>query len=542
MSERLLSGLTERLAERPDAAAIVNYPTARSHDVLSWRELGAQAAARATWLRERGSASARIFIIDHDPLAQVLWWLGSLMAGAVPGILTPPTAKLDMTRYRRELDLLLATYPEALVLYGNRVFGEPQEGGRFFNVADWTPSNGILPTFLRDADPAEPAIFQQSSGTTGLRKGIVLSERAVVNQLRSYAQSLHVTSEDRILCWLPLYHDMGLIGCLALAINAGVTLVLTSPFVWLRAPEWWVQAAAEHRPTLSWLPNFAFNLMVDRVNGTRFSGDALSSLRAVIDCSEPVLPSSLRAFAQKFGPLGLAPNALSSCYAMAENTFAVTQTPPGRQVAVETVDSEVLERDAQAVNAAAGRSVAGSGSVIPGTELRIADTAGRTRGEREVGEIVIHSTCLMEGYEGAGVDGSGFDADGWFWTGDLGYLSAGELFVIGRKKDIIIRAGRNLDPSLFESAVSAVRGVRPGRVVAIGVPNEREGTDDLVIIAERSDDGSTDDEIRTGILGACEAQAGTVPQKISIVDSGWLAKSSSGKVSRAACRTKYVSA
>jgi acyl-CoA synthetase (AMP-forming)/AMP-acid ligase II len=252
---------------------------------------------------------------------------------------------------------------------------------------------------------------------------------------------------------------------------------------------------------------------------------ALTSLRAVIDCSEPVLPRSLEAFAAQFAALGLEPNALSSCYAMAENTFAVTQTPPGRAVAIDVVD---------------GRPYAGSGRVIEGTEVRILAEDGRTCEDRETGEIAIYSTCLMRGYEGAGAESAGFDAGGWFHTGDLGYMVAGELFVIGRKKDIIIRAGRNLDPSIFEAAVSAVPGVKPGRVVALGVPNEREGTDDLVIVAERTGDGSDDDAIRSLILGACEAEAGTVPQKIALVDAGWLAKSSSGKISRAACRTKYL--
>jgi acyl-CoA synthetase (AMP-forming)/AMP-acid ligase II len=524
MSGRLLDGLERRLAQRPDAAALLFYPTARAYETLSWRDLDAQTAGRAAYLRERAQPGALVLIVDHDPLGQVLWWLAALRADAVPGILTPPTPKLDPVRYRRELDLLLATYPDALVLYGERVFAEAPPGGRFVALAAVAPDAGPQGP-SRGGDPAGAAIFQQSSGTTGLRKAVVLSERAVVNQLDAYAHALAVSDDDRILCWLPLYHDMGLIGSLALAMHAGLTLVLASPFVWLRAPDWWVRAAHEHRATLSWLPNFAFNLMVDRVNPARMPEGALASLRAVIDCSEPVSPRSLQTFAAHFAALGLAPNALSSCYAMAENTFAVTQTPPGRTVAIDVVD---------------GRSYAGSGRVIEGTELRIIAEDGRTCGDREAGEIAIHSTCLMSGYEGAGAESAGFDAEGWFHTGDVGYMVAGELFVIGRKKDIIIRAGRNLDPSIFEAAVSAVPGVKPGRVVAIGVANEREGTDDLVIIAERAGDGTGDDEIRTGILGACETEAGTVPQKIALVDAGWLAKSSSGKISRAACRTKYL--
>jgi fatty-acyl-CoA synthase len=537
MGKGLLSGLTRRLTEEPDAVALVYYATARNHVELSWRELAGRAAAAAEWLRAHSDIGAMTFILDHDPLRQMQWWLASLLADTVPGILTPPTPKLDLERYRTDIDQVLRKHAGALVLYGDRIFQIAPAEPRFLNIANVMYPDA--PPVLLPRASTLAALFQQSSGTTGLRKGIVLDEIAVVNQLQAYSEALQLNDQDCILSWLPLYHDMGLIACLSLAMYAGLRLVLTSPFVWLGSPGWWISAAHEHRTTLSWLPNFAFNVMVDRVDPQRFPKDALTSLRDVIDCSEPVLPSSLRAFSERFEEIGLRPTVVSSCYAMAENTFAVTQTPPGTPVAVETVDASILEHDARAVPAREGRSFAGSGRLISGTALRIV-TDDRECAEREVGEIVITSNCLMRGYEGIGSDTPCFDRNGWFLTGDLGYVVDGELFVIGRKTDIIIRAGRNLDPTVFEAAVSSVPGVKRGRVVAIGVPNERDGTDDIVIIAERTDDGISEDEIRSGIIAACETQTGSIPQKVSFVAAGWLAKSSSGKLSRAACKAKYA--
>lgn len=539
MAERLLGGFEARVRNDPDTTALIFYPTVRDHVRLSWRELTTAAGSAAQWLRSKVEPGGLVFIIDHNPLRQVQWWLAGLLADTVPGILTPPTAKLDHVRYRSELDAFLAMHPDALVLYGERTFHTPPEADRFVDIAEVEPADAPMHATMRSIDCNAPLLFQQSSGTTGLRKGILLDEKAVVNQLRSYSGALKLRPDDCILSWLPLYHDMGLIASLALAMYAGLTLVLTSPFVWLGSPAWWVSAARTHRATLSWLPNFALNVMVNRVEAGRFPDDALASLRGVVNCSEPVVPASLAAFSAHFESVGLAATAISSCYAMAENTFAVTQSTIGTGVVVETVDPNALERSGRAVPTGTGRAFAGSGRVISGTALRVMRDDHECA-DREVGELTIRSNCLMRAYEQPAAAGSPFDAGGWFRTGDLGYTVNGEVFVIARKKDIIIRAGRNLDPTAFEYAASLVPGVKAGRVVAVGVPNELDGTDDLVIIAERAgDDALADPKIRGGVIAQCEAQAGCVPQKVVLVPVGWLAKSSSGKISRSACREKY---
>jgi acyl-CoA synthetase (AMP-forming)/AMP-acid ligase II len=362
----------------------------------------------------------------------------------------------------------------------------------------------------------------------------------VTAQLQAYGQAIAVTPDDVIVSWLPLYHDMGFVACFLGALYWGLPLVTTSPFVWLRQPDWLFRAVETHAGSLSWLPNFAFNLMADRVAPAGFDADALKSLRLLVDCSEPVLPSSIEGFEQRFAAIGLDQGVVSSSYAMAENTFAVTQTPPGAPVAVECVDAEHMDRDGIAVLQPGGRRFASSGRVIPGTEVRVMRD-GVACDEATVGEVQVRGECLMSGYFGLGAERQAIDGEGWLSTGDTGYLRDGNLFVIGRKKDIIIRAGRNIDPTRLEAAAGAIPGVKSGRAVAFAVSNAAEGTEDIVIIVESEDaaENAAVLRIRAALIEACHLEIGMAPQTVRVVPAGWLVKSSSGKISRELCRARY---
>ncbi|MDP6705405.1 MAG: AMP-binding protein [Alphaproteobacteria bacterium] len=530
--------------EAPERTAIFHYESAGRVTTLSYGRMAATVARRAATLAQISEAGELVFIIETDVSEQILWWLAGQRAGLVPGILTPPTPKLPQEKYAADLAAILAAHRHAVVVHGGGVFERPPGEGRYYDAgllrALEATAAGRRRLEQRGRAASEPFIFQQSSGTTGLRKGVLLSEAAVTAQLQAYGRAIAVTPDDVIVSWLPLYHDMGFVACLLGALYWGLPLVTTSPFVWLRRPDWLFRAVETHGGSLCWLPNFAFNLMVDRVAPAGFDADALKSLRLLVDCSEPVLPSSIEGFEQRFAAIGLGRGVVSSSYAMAENTFALTQTPPGAPVVVECVDAERLDRDGIAVPRARGRRLASSGRVIPGTEVRIMHD-GVACDAATVGEIEVRGDCLMSGYFGLGAERSAIDGEGWFRTGDTGYLRDGDLFVIGREKDIIIRAGRNIDPTRLEAAAGAIPGVKPGRAVAFAVSNAAEGTEDIIMIVESEEAAEKTAvlRIRAALIEAWHLEIGMAPQAVRVVPVGWLVKSSSGKISRELCRARY---
>lgn len=544
-SGRFLDQLFEDFHSAPDRQVLCCYGSDDNAEWVTAAELVEAAQRRTVLLRGRIAARDLVLIIEHNPKTQIQWWLAAVLAGAVPGILTPPTPKLDPAKYHADLDEILAAYDEALILYGDGIFREPPADDRFvaYAEADFSstplPDNGLCDA--RDADA--PLVFQQSSGTTGQRKGMILSEQALLNQLQSYAQTIDLSEDDVIVSWLPLYHDMGLVACFLQAMYQGLPLIVTSPCEWLLDPAWLFRAIERHGATLCWLPNFAFDLLSHRVDREGLGANALSSLRLAINCSEPVLPSSVEQFEKILEPAGLRSDSVSSSYAMAENTFAVTQTRPGAALAIETIDSHLADSEFRAVPSVGGRAVAGSGRPVPGTEVVVRAVNGAPCGDGEIGVIALRGTSLMEGYVGVGANIEFLDAEGWYVSGDLGYMRNETLFVVGRHNDMIVRAGRNLNPVYLESAAGSVKGVMAGRVVAFGVTNTREGTEDVIVIAERGEGAPVDERsLKSDIVQACNVQAGVAPQRVEVVPTNWLAKSSSGKISRAACKEKYRAA
>jgi len=362
----------------------------------------------------------------------------------------------------------------------------------------------------------------------------------VVRQLDALGAAIALRDDDVIVSWLPLYHDMGLVGCLLQAVYTATPLVLTSPFVWLERPEWLFEAIHRHQGTLCWLPNFAFTLLADRVKAAARPPDMLASLRLVTSCSEPVTASALERFGDAFAAIGFRPEALSSSYALAENTFAATQSRPGRGVRIETVDRSLLESGMVAVPAADGVRQASSGETLANTRARVRRD-GVIRGEGEVGDIELRSDCLLEGYFGIGADIPAFTDDGWYRTGDYGYIRDGQCFVIGRRNDVIIRAGRNIHPADLEGELDGLPGLKPGRVAAFGVFNPHEETEDVVVVAEFAADRVNDlDAIARAVRARLAERFDLAPQRVEIVRPNWLVKSSSGKISRAGCREKYA--
>jgi fatty-acyl-CoA synthase len=373
---------------------------------------------------------------------------------------------------------------------------------------------------------------------------VALSHRAVLNQLEDYGQAIQLSPDDVVVSWLPLYHDMGLIASFVMPILSRVPLVLMSPFDWIRAPYRLLQAVSQYKGTLSWLPNFAYNFCAQKIRDRDLAGVNLASWRAVINCSEPTYWSSHDAFSQRFEKFGLRPGALTTSYAMAENTFAVTQSGMDGPVAVDEIDQRALitERIARPGDGSGPTlKLLASGRPLPHTRVRVFDEHFNDARERHLGDVALQSNCMLTGYYHRDDATANAFHDGWYLTGDLGYWADGQLYVTGRKKELIIVGGKNVYPQDLERLAADTPGVHPGRLVAFGVFSEAAGTEEVVIVAEVDTDDADErfriaDEIRQRIARGSDVTL----RHAHVVGAHWLLKTSSGKTARGANREKYL--
>jgi acyl-CoA synthetase (AMP-forming)/AMP-acid ligase II len=512
-------------ATEPAAPSVVYVRPGAEAQTVSRGEFWAASDRYAGGLGDLGVRAGDVVIIAHaDGLDALYAFWGALRLGAIPSMFPILTEKLDPDAYLSHLRLLLR-HAGARVVVSTETFAPALAEAVACPTATFARLRAALPSTPPpvDPDPDDVAFLQHSSGTTGLQKGVALTHRAVLNQVANYSDALQLGRSDVVVSWLPLYHDMGLIAGFLLPVLQGLTLVLMSPFDWIKRPALLLQALHDHGGTLCWLPNFAYSHCARRILDREIQGLSLSRVRAFINCSEPVLEASQRQFLERFAPIGARPDQLGASYAMAENVFAVTQTPIGRPPRLDVVDATTF---------------VSCGPAIPGTAVRI--DGGLP--DRQVGEIQLRSDCMLRGYHGRPDLDAGLFHDGWYRTGDLGYLLAGELYVVGRKKDLIISAGKNLHPHDLEVVVHSVAGVHPGRAAVFGIADEVEGTELVAVVAEvDSEDPIVRKAIGAAIRAALVAQAGVVASYVHLVGPQWLLKTSSGKVARSANREKWLS-
>ncbi|MEW6030568.1 MAG: AMP-binding protein [Chloroflexota bacterium] len=521
---------------------------------ISYRQLlsGANAFAR-TYARENiQPGEVVVLILQHGEDLVYSFW-GAVLHGAIPSIMPFLTEKLSPERYRADLAALVSvTRPAAIVTYPEfeaEVRGALQSDGPVRAVI---ATDRIEPQSAPDFDSlvgmsraaTDIVLLQHSSGTTGLQKGVVLSHRAVLNQLRAYGEALELNDRDVVVSWLPLYHDMGLIAGFLMPILTGTPLVLMSPFDWVRAPYRLLQSVSQYRGTLSWLPNFAYNFCAQKIRDRHIEGADLSSWRAVINCSEPVRWESHQAFYEKFKSYGLRYEALQTSYAMAENVFGVTQSRLNGEPAWVELDREAFMVERAARPASDGRpsmKMMSSGRPLKNTRLRVLDDKGRDVSERVIGEIALQSDCMLTGYFNRPDITKKAFLNGWYLTGDYGFLLNGELYVSGRKKDMIIVGGKNVYPQDLEALTYEVPGVHAGRSVAFGLFDEEQGTEEVVIIAEvDSEDAAEQQEVADAIRQHVTKNSAIALRHVKVVGPKWILKTSSGKTARSANKEKFL--
>ncbi len=541
--QSLIEALDAAPADRPFITFWVDEDEQES---VTFAEFRRRARIQAAIIREQGAICGdRIVIIMPQGIAAMAVFAGAMMLGAVPAFLAYPNEKVEASKYRSGLAGVTANLGAKFVVI-DQEFPEEMlgcvslsEGAALVRAGLGGPSDGGSSTDI-EHQSNHVAFIQHSAGTTGLQKGVALTHGAVLRQLRHLAAALQITSEDRIYSWLPLYHDMGLIACFMLPMVSHVPVVMQSPIEWVMQPETMLQVISEHKCTLGWMPNFAFQFIARRTRPNRRSKYDLSSLRALINCSEPVRATSMQEFHEAFVKSGLRPGALQSSYAMAENVFAVTQSDITSTSGPTCIWADAsrfrcshqIERMPEGTAGAV--SFASSGRLLPNQQIRVISDSGSDLPNGTVGEILVRSDCLFDGYYNRPDLTAKAIVDGWYQTGDLGFQLDGELFVVGRKKDLIIVGGENLYPQDIEEIAGSHPSIHDGRVIALGLFDPDLGTEGILIVAEveREELLAIAEEIEREIRSQVAAGLGVTVGTVLLKPPKWIVKSTAGKAAR----------
>ena len=388
------------------------------------------------------------------------------------------------------------------------------------------------------------AFLQYTSGSTGSPKGVILTHANLLANIRAMGVAVGVRPDDVFVSWLPLYHDMGLIGAWLGSLYHAIPLVVMPPLSFISRPQRWLHAIHRHRGTLSASPNFGYEICLRRLEEKDTAGLDLSCWRAAFNGAEAVVPETLERFIERFKPQGFCAEAMMPVYGLAESSVGLGFPPLERGPLIDCIQREAFSRQGLAMSADAhDPSVlrfASCGLPLPGHQIRVVDEAGRELPERRQGSIEFRGPSSTSGYfHNSEHTRALFDGD-WLKTGDLGYISGGELFVTGRKKDLVIRAGRNIYPQEVEQAVSNIEGVRKGCVAVFGGIDPTTGTERLIVLAEtRRLELQASETLRSQINSAVTGLLGEPPDDIVLAPTGTVLKTSSGKVRRAAIRELY---
>ncbi|WP_416898112.1 MAG: AMP-binding protein [Minwuia sp.] len=547
MTNRLTDTLLRHFADRPaDRAA--SFVTAGGRTDLSFGDVAADCRRFAAAYNERiaGSGGTVLIFLRHVPELYGSFY-GAMLAGHVPSLMPCTSPRQDPKLYWQSHNKLLARIRPAAIVADRATFAEMAAAGLETGEAalievETVGARGTDAAFApRGVD--EVALLQHSSGTTGLKKGVRLSYDAILRHVDSYAAALKADGEDRVVSWLPLYHDMGLIACMVTPIVLGLPVTHIDPFHWLTRPGMLLSLLTEERGTLCWLPNFAFEHLA-LTAGRHAAGYDLGHVRAFVNCSEPCKPGTFDRFAAAFQPAGVRQDQLQCCYAMAETVFAVSQTPMGQPPQRLSLDADRLRTDARAEPAGDGAQVLEvieSGVVLDGLSVEIRDATRKALPERQVGEIAIAGTYLFDGYNEEPERTAERLEGGYYHTGDRGFMVDGRLYVLGRNDDLMIINGRNIYAHEAEAELAGIEGLKPGRSVVLAHEDPKVGSQVMIVIAEREvGTGRADADVRRDVSDRLFSIFQVMPRAVELVDQGWLIKTTSGKIGRAANLQKFL--
>lgn len=543
----VLSWHAERHGER---TSILLYEGGEEPSPLTYEELERQGRRVAAGLQQRGlEAGQPVALMLPTGRDYLFSYLGIMMAGGVPVPIYPPVRAAQLEDHLKRQTGVLANARTPILI----TVPEARQVARLLRARVPELREVLTRADLAEADdePALPrlrgshtAFLQYTSGSTGEPKGVILTHDDLLANIRIMGDVIRVSGADRFVSWLPLYHDMGLIGAWLATMYYGLPLVLMSPLAFLARPSRWLWALHEHGGTLSAAPNFAYELCLTKLRDEDLEGLDLGSLRVLFNGAEPISPRTLERFCKKFGRYGFRREAMTPVYGLAESAVGLAFPPLGRGPRIDRVDREAFTvkghaRPAREDDEAALEFVA-CGQPLPGYEIRCVDEAGREAPERREGRIEFRGPSATSGYYRNPEATRELFRDGWLDTGDLGYIADGEIFITSRVKDLIIRAGRNIYPYEVEEAVGELEGVRKGCVAVFGTPDESSGTERVVVVAETRETGrEAREELRESVYRAATDVLGLAPDDVVLAPPRTVLKTSSGKIRRSAVRELY---
>ncbi len=491
-------------------------------------------------LRELGVRRGdRVAILMESRVRTVEALLGAFVLRAAVVPLAGPRGLVAANRALERISGALRASGAKLLLANPKVLARipPDALSSLGVVAASLEDRGTTAVCPERGEPADLALVQYTSGSTGSPRGAAITQGNLLANLEASVAALQLTSDDRCVSWLPLYHDMGLIGGVLTAIFRGGSSILIAPEAFVLRPTVWLETFTSHAGTYSPAPNFGYQHCVNRVPDPALDRLDLRSWRLALTGAEPVRIETIEAFIGRFARCGFRGDAILPVYGLAESTLAVAFPPLGRRAKVEVVDGEILRATGRADPAppGSGRTVVSVGRALPGAELRIVDAEGNPLPERAEGEIVLRGPSVMAGYYGDPDATERTLRDGWLRTGDTGFTADGELFVTGRLKAVLVRAGEKFHAEDLERAAERVTDVRHGCSAAFAV--ERSGTEEVVVVVERAARATIDPtELAHRVAGEVLRAEGMTPSVVHVAAPGQVPKTTSGKVQRDRCR------
>lgn len=546
-------------ARNPDREAIVHCVAGEEPTRWTYKNLIETAKKFSVKVKEAGIKKGDVcaIIVHHNPMFYPLY-LGISRAGALPAVLAYPNPRLHPDKFRQGIEGMaqrsgldyILTEKELDPIIRPLIEKQGSTIKSIFFPLEWDINKEVDP--VADAEieqislsinDTEPILLQHSSGTTGLQKPVVLSHRAILNHVVNLGSGYKLTEKDKIVSWLPLYHDFGLIACFQIPLAFGITTIQINPFEWVLAPILLLEAITKEKATLTCLPNFAYNVLAEKIHDDELSDINLESLRLLVNAAEPIRHDSHQKFVAKFEKYGLNPLALAAMYGMAEVTLGLVVTDVGKPITELVVDRNELSRGVMklADKNSVTRVCVSSGKLLGGCDARIVDDNRKDVPDGIVGEIAVKSISMFDGYRNYPEKTAEVVENGWYFSGDYGFRYQDEFFVIGRKKDLIIVAGKNIYPEDIEDSLNQVEGIIPGRVISFGEEDEQMGTEQIAVVAEtKYETDKEKNELRLTILKAGMAIDVNI-HKVYLVPPRWLIKSSAGKPSRKANKERIIS-
>ncbi len=551
-AETLIDVLDWHVEHNPDRPHLRLYNDKDDIEELTYRQLSEGARAVAAGIQSEGLLPGdAVTIMLPTGREYFFTFLGILLAGGIPVPIYPPFRLNQLEDHMRRHSTILRscsakmmiTIPEAKA-FAHVLKAQVESMDTVATVRELTSGHTLYKTY--NPAGADTAFLQYTSGSTGNPKGVTLTHANLLANVRALGEVVKVKSTDVIVSWLPLYHDMGLIGTWMSSLYYAAMLVVMSPLSFIARPHRWLRVIHHHRGTISAAPNFAYELCLKRIADEDIQGLDLSSWRIACNGAEPVSPDTVENFCSRFAAYGFQREAMMPVYGLAECSVGLAFPPLGRGPLVDRIDRDVFVRLGHAVPSDEAddrvlRFVA-CGHPLPGHEVRIVDASEREVPERHEGMLHFRGPSATAGYYHNIEETQALFHGDWLDSGDMAYIVGGDIFITGRRKDIIIRAGRNIYPQELEEAVGNVAGIRKGNVVVFATRDTVNQTEKLVVMAEtREDNPEKLNALRERINTLAMDLVGTAADEVALVHPGTVLKTSSGKVRRAASRTLFES-